>query len=118
MVPEAPLHDMGAGLVPSRGGWFVVNAREARWRDGGPLGKVCFFEAESEFTQLGINISVLEPGNPMAMYHYEHEQEGFLIVSGEALLIVEGQERPLRRWDFVHCPPETRHVFVGAGDGA
>jgi uncharacterized cupin superfamily protein len=51
------------------------------------------------------------------MYHWETEQEDFLVLSGEALLIVEGQERPLKRWDFVHCPPETRHVFVGAGEG-
>jgi len=39
------------------------------------------------------------------------------VLSGEALLIVEGQERPLRQWDFVHCPPETRHMTVGSGDG-
>jgi uncharacterized cupin superfamily protein len=117
MVPEASLHDLGSGLVPAGEGWFVVNAQDARWRDDGPLGKLCFFEAGSEFTQLGINISVLDPGHPMAMYHYENEQEDFLVVAGEALLIVEGQERPLRRWDFVHCPPGTRHVIVGAEGG-
>ena len=117
MVPEAPLEDSGAGLVPGGEGWFVVNARDARWRDSAPLGKVCFFERESEFTQFGINVGVLEPGQPMAMYHYENEQEDFLVVAGEALLIVEGQERPLRAWDFVHCPADTRHVIVGAGQG-
>jgi uncharacterized cupin superfamily protein len=53
----------------------------------------------------------------MAMYHWEADQEDFLVVSGEALLIVEGEERRLRAWDFVHCPPETKHVIVGAGDG-
>jgi uncharacterized cupin superfamily protein len=117
VAQEAPLEDSGAGLVPGGEGWFVVNVRDARWRDSTPLGKVCFFERGSEFTQLGINVGVLEPGQPMAMYHYENEQEDFLVVAGEALLIVEGQERPLRAWDFVHCPPETRHVIVGAGDG-
>ena len=50
------------------------------------------------------------------MYHWEADQEDFLVLSGEALLIVEGEERPLRQWDFVHCPPETKHVIVGAGD--
>ena len=83
--------------MPGGDGWFVVNARDARWRDSAPLGKVCFFEGESEFTQLGINVGVLEPGQPMAMYHYENEQEDFLVVAGEALLIVEGQERPCVR---------------------
>ena len=51
------------------------------------------------------------------MYHWETEQENFLVLAGEALLIVEGEDRPLKQWDFVHCPPETRHVFVGAGAG-
>jgi hypothetical protein len=23
----------------------------------------------------------------------------------------------LRQWDYVHCPAETRHVIVGAGEG-
>ena len=116
-VPEAPLRDTGARLVPDGEGWFVVNARDARWRDGTPLGRVCFFEAGSEFTQLGINVSVLDPGQPMAMYHYENEQEDFLVVSGRALLVVEGQERALETWDLAHCPPGTQHVIVGAGSG-
>jgi uncharacterized cupin superfamily protein len=60
---------------------------------------------------------VLDPGEPIGMYHWEKDAEGFLVLSGEALLLIEGQERPLRRWDFVHCPPETRHMIVGAGDG-
>ena len=57
------------------------------------------------------------PGEPMAMYHWEADQEGFLVLSGEAVLIVEGEERQLRAWDFVHCPPHTKHVIVGAGSG-
>jgi uncharacterized cupin superfamily protein len=52
----------------------------------------------------------------MAMYHWETDQEGFFVLSGEALLIIEGEERPLRQWDFVHCPPKTQHVIVGAGN--
>jgi len=51
------------------------------------------------------------------MYHRESGQEGFLVLSGECLLIVEGEERRLRAWDFLHCPPGTSHSFVGAGDG-
>jgi uncharacterized cupin superfamily protein len=118
MVPEAPLEDTDVGLVPADEGWFVLNAKEARWRDSGPLGKLTFFEGDKAgFDQLGINVSVLEPGQPMAMYHYENEQEDFLVLTGEPLLIVEGQERQLRPWDLVHCPRGTKHVIVGAGDG-
>ncbi len=117
-VREAPLTDTGHGLAPAGEGWFVVNTREARWRDDGPLGKVCFYEGDStRFAHLGINVGVLEPGQPACMYHFENEQEDFLVVAGEALLIVEGQERPLRAWDLVHCPPGTKHVIVGAGSG-
>ena len=59
---------------------------------------------------------MLQPGQPNGMYHSETEQEDFLVLAGECLLLVEGEERPLRAWDFVHCPPGTEHIFVGAGD--
>ena len=74
-------------------------------------------EAETYFPQLGVAIILLEPGEPIGMYHREADQEDFLILEGEALLIVEGEERPLGRWDFVHCPPHTEHMIVGAGEG-
>jgi uncharacterized cupin superfamily protein len=117
MVPEARLESTEHGLVPSGDGWFVLNARDARWRHGGGRPAICDFEGEPEFPQLGINLNVLGPGEAMSMYHWEADQEDFLVLSGEALLIVEGEERPLRQWDFVHCPPEAKHTIVGAGDG-
>jgi uncharacterized cupin superfamily protein len=116
MVPEAPLERTEHGLVPGGDGWYVLNAREAPWRSAQGRGAVSDFEGEHEFPQVGINIFVLEPGDPMSMYHWEADQENFLVLVGEALLIVEGEERPLRQWDFVHCPPETNHVVVGAGE--
>jgi quercetin dioxygenase-like cupin family protein len=103
------------GLVPDGHGWFVMNARESRWRDDGPLGVYCTFEGKRRFRQLGININVLEPGQPLGMYHREDAQEGFLVVAGECTLIVEGTTRPLRTWDFFHCPAGTAHVLVGGG---
>jgi uncharacterized cupin superfamily protein len=117
VVPEAPLEESEAGLVPAGEGWFVVNAREARWRDREGRGKSLAFEGPLDFPQIGITLYVLGPGEPIGMYHWEADQEDFLLLSGEALLLVEGQERPLRQWDFVHCPPETKHIIVGAGDG-
>jgi uncharacterized cupin superfamily protein len=117
MVPEAQIDSSEHGLVPTGEGWFVLNAREARWRHGKGRGAWCDFEGAQDWTQLGLNIQVFEPGETMGMYHWEADQEDFLVLAGEALLIVEGEERPLRRWDFVHCPPETNHVIVGAGDG-
>lgn len=123
MVPEAELEQTDAGLVPASSGWFVMNARDARWfdrpgrGDSLPLTGCDEFEAETYFPMLGMSIQVLAPGEPNSMYHWETEQEDFLVLAGEALLIVEGQERRLEQWDFVHCPPETRHVFVGSGGG-
>jgi len=95
----------------------VVNAREIRWRATGSLGAFCDFEGKRRFPGLGINLNVLQPGEPMSMYHRENRQEGFLVLAGECLLIVEGEERPLKSWDFFHCPPQTEHVIVGAGEG-
>ena len=117
MVPEAPLEETEAGRIAKGDGWFALNAKEARWYHAEGRPALCNLEGDTFFPQFGINIVVLGPGQPMAMYHWEADQEDFLVLSGEALLIVEGEERPLERWDLVHCPPHTNHVIVGAGDG-
>jgi uncharacterized cupin superfamily protein len=118
MVPEAPLEPTEHGLLLAGEGWFVLNAREAQWRRWEGMGKWPRLEgARAILPQLGVGLTVLEPGEPMAMYHWEADQEDFLVLSGEAIAIVEGQERPLRQWDFLHCPAGTNHVIVGAGDG-
>ena len=117
-VPEARLAQTEDGLVPEAEGWFVVNAREARWWAQEGFGAAVTFEGpEARFHDLGINIQVLDPGEPNGMYHGENSQEDFLVLYGECLLLVEGEERLLRQWDFVHCPPWTEHIIVGAGDG-
>jgi quercetin dioxygenase-like cupin family protein len=115
MAGQAPLRLTKNGLVADGEGWFVVNARESRWRSEGPLGSYCTFEGKRRFPQLGLNISVLGRGEAMGKHHRENAQEGFLVVSGECLLIVEGEERPLKAWDFFHCPGGTEHIIVGAG---
>jgi uncharacterized cupin superfamily protein len=115
-VPEAPFRSTKYGRVHDGDGWFVLNARDSRWRDYGPLGAACNFEGKRPFRQLGINLNILNPGEPMSMYHRENNQEGFLVLAGECLLIVEGRERSLKAWDFFHCPGGTAHVIVGAGD--
>ena len=117
MVPEARLKQTEHGVVAAGEGWFVLDARAARWRHTEARRASLLFEGETDFPQVGIGLVVLWPGEPMAMYHWETDQEDFLVLSGEALLIVEGEERPLRQWDFVYCPPKTEHVLVGAGDG-
>jgi uncharacterized cupin superfamily protein len=122
-VLEARLGDSGSGLAPVGDGWFVVNVRDAEWltSEGGkkqPSGSECSFESQQfEFRQVGIRLHVLEPGEPNGLYHSESEQEAFLVLSGKCRLLVEGEERLLRPWDFFHSPAGTHHSFVGAGDG-
>jgi uncharacterized cupin superfamily protein len=117
MVPEASLEQTDFGLVPAGEGWFVLNARTARWTHRPGRGQYPSLMGKGDFPQVAMGLNVLAPGEPMAMYHWETDQEDFLVLSGEALLIIEGEERPLRQWDFVHCPAGTRHIIVGAGDG-
>jgi uncharacterized cupin superfamily protein len=118
VVPEAPLKKTEHGLVPGEG-WFVLNLRDARWKHAEGRGASVSFDGwpDGYFPQVGINFVVLEPGESTGMYHWEADQEDFLILSGEALFLVEGEERPLKQWDIVHCPPGTNHIIVGAGDG-
>ena len=122
-MPEAQLQDKGSGLAPAGEGWFVVNVRHAQWLNSEtsgskqPSGSECPFEsAAAEFPQFGIRLHVLPPGESNGLYHAENQQEAFLVLSGECRLLVEGEERRLRPWDFFHSPAGTEHIFVGAGD--
>jgi uncharacterized cupin superfamily protein len=121
MVPEARLGRTEHGLTAEGEGWFVLDLREAAWRHADGRGAVCValddFEGWRSDLQYGVNPFVLMPGEAMSMYHWEADQEAFLVLAGEAVLVVEGQERTLRAWDFVHSPPQTNHVLVGAGHG-
>jgi uncharacterized cupin superfamily protein len=115
-VPEAKLETLPEGLGAEGPGWFVLNAKEARWWERQGLGRWADLEGDGDFPHLGMRIAVLRPGQPSGMYHGESGQENFLVVSGECVLVIEGQERRLKPWDFVHCPPWANHTFVGAGD--
>jgi uncharacterized cupin superfamily protein len=113
---EARLEAVDSGLSPATEGWFVVNVRDAAWWANDHFGGVCSFEGDAHpFPELGFKLAVLLPGQPRGLYHAESNQEDFLVLAGECLLLVEGEERPLHRWDFVHFPPGTAHIVVGAG---
>jgi uncharacterized cupin superfamily protein len=117
VVPEAPLDATVTGKVAATDGWFVLNAKDGRWYSAEGRGAVLPFEGETDFPQVGINLYVLPPGVAMSMYHWEADQEDFLVLAGRALLLVEGEERQLRQWDFVHFPTGTSHTVIGAADG-
>ena len=105
-----------AGLRPVSEGWFVVNVAEAVGETRHAGAVTASFEGEGhEFPQFAINVTVLEDGVPNCLYHREGLQEAFLVLDGSPLLLIEGEERRLRKWDFVHCPPGATHVFVGPG---
>jgi quercetin dioxygenase-like cupin family protein len=117
-VEEARLEQLEEGLTPVTDGWFVVNVRDAAWVHNEVLGSACIIEGDDvSFPQVGYTIAVLQPGQSGGRYHREVNQEDFLVLAGECLLVIEGEERRLKAWDFVHCPPDTEHGFVGAGDG-
>jgi uncharacterized cupin superfamily protein len=116
MSTESPLEQDEHGRAPRGDGWFVLNARDARWRASDERPAICTFEGEHNFPQYGLNLNVLRPGEAMSMYHWEADQEDFLVLSGAPVLVIEGEERQLRQWDLVHCPAGTKHVIVGAGD--
>jgi uncharacterized cupin superfamily protein len=117
-VAEATVTRTETGKVVEGDGWFILNLAEASWERDQDLGIWCDLGApDTPFSQFGIGPHMLMPGQPNARYHAESAQEGFLVLSGECLAIVEGQERRMRQWDYLHCPPGTHHITIGAGEG-
>ncbi len=105
------------GGVPVTAGWFVVNVRDARWMHN-RMRSVCRFggEGDAHFDDLGVSLYSLEPGQKMSLYHHEAGQEDFLVLSGAGTLLIDGEERSLEQWDFVHCPPRTGHTIVATDE--
>jgi uncharacterized cupin superfamily protein len=114
-VDEASSEETPYGRYVTSDGWFVLNLADAlAVRNEEKGGATYPLEARAApFRDVGVNVRVLEPGQPTALYHSEGAQEGFLVLWGECTLIVEEQERPLRQWDYFHCPAGTRHILVG-----
>lgn len=117
-MSEARVEETDHGRAVEGEGWFVLNLAEARWEGVGGGGAWCAFEADdARFNHFGANVHVLWPGQANGRYHAESNQEGFFVLAGECIAVVDGGERSLRQWDYLHCPPGTYHVLVGAGDG-
>ena len=110
MVEEARLEETEGGLAPATDGWFVVNVRDGRWMTNDVIGDAFAIEGDDVgFDQVGFTIGILQPGQTGGRYHHESDQEDFLVLAGECLLLIEEEERPLKAWDFVLCPPGTDH---------
>jgi uncharacterized cupin superfamily protein len=115
---EAKIEETETGLQPADDGWFILNVADIGWEAVPGGGTWCIFEAPSApSTTLGIGVHVLWPGETPGFYHWESDQEGFLVLSGECIAVVEGQERRMGPWDYLHSPPGTAHITIGAGDG-
>jgi uncharacterized cupin superfamily protein len=115
---EAKIEQTETGLRPADDGWFILNLADIGWETVPGGGTWSVFEAPSAPSRtLGIGVHILWPGDSPGFYHAESEQEGFLVLSGECIAIVEGQERRMGPWDYLHSPPGTAHITVGAGDG-
>ncbi len=117
-VKEADSTETPYGRYITSDGWFVLNLAEALAVRNEEKGGAAYpiEPRETPFPDVGVHVRVLWPGDPNALYHSEAAQEGFLVLSGECTLVVEEEERELRQWDYFHCPADTRHVIVGAGD--
>ena len=119
MVEEVRLEHTEFGTQAASEGWFVLNLGDAKRIVHDYFGSGIANRPSGGFARRSASTwtSFSRASSWGCYYHRETVQEGFLVLSGECLLIVEGQERPLRTWDFFHCPPGTNHVLVGAGEG-
>jgi uncharacterized cupin superfamily protein len=97
---------------------FVMNVAAAPALRHPRRATVIEFEDDgSPWPDTGVNIQIMQPGQPNCRYHSEPVQEDFLVLHGECIVILDGVERSLRQWDLLHCPAGIEHVFVGAGAG-
>ncbi len=117
---EAEIEETPEGRVARGDGWFILNLGEMAWKTVRGFGSWCSFNAPNKGADepgIGVHVHVLMPGEANGYYHAEAAQEGFVVLSGECIAVVEGQERVMRQWDYLYSPPGTAHITVGAGRG-
>ncbi len=96
----------------------IINLADARANSHPRRATIIDVEPDGRaWPDTGVNVQIMQPGQPNCRYHSEPVQEDFLVLHGECIAIIDGEERPLEQWDFFHCPAGVEHVFVGAGDG-
>ena len=117
-MEEARIEQTPEGQVPAGDGWFILNLGEMAWETAAGFGVWRDFDDQDSdpSERMGVHVHVLGPGESNGYYHAEAAQEGFLVLSGECIAVVEGEERRMRRWDYFHSPPGTEHITIGAGD--
>jgi len=103
-------------MMDQQEGGYVLNIKDAAWKGHDRFGRSANLERGERFSDVGIHLFMLTPGNPNCRYHRESAQENFLVLSGSCKLLMNDTERQLAVWDFVHCPPGVSHVLVGTGD--
>ncbi len=97
---------------------FVINLRDAVAIGHPRVATLIQLEPDGvTWPDTGVNVQIMQPGQPNCRYHSEPVQEDFLVLQGECIAIFDGEEHRLRQWDFLHCTAGTEHAFVGAGAG-
>src|SRR4051812_25802874 len=98
MRHEAKIEETDVGRVPVDDGWYILNLSEIRWATLPGGGTWCGFGSPNhESDRIGIGVHILWPGDAPGFYHEEDDLEGFLVLSGECVAIVEGEERRMGR---------------------
>ena len=83
--------------------------REGAWVTNEVFAAACIFEGDdAPFPEVGFTLAVLQPGQAGWRYHREANQEVFLVLAGECLLLVEGGGAPAQGLGLRPLPAEHR----------
>jgi quercetin dioxygenase-like cupin family protein len=64
-----------------------------------------------------LNLVELEPGAVVPEHSHPHEQMG-IVISGEIVMIIAGEERPCHAMDAMHIPSGVVHGAYAGTEGA
>ena len=64
-----------------------------------------------------LNLVELEPGAVVPEHSHPHEQMG-IVISGEIVMIIEGEKRPCHAMDAMHIPSGVVHGAYAGAEGA
>ena len=68
--------------------------------------------------ELGGMFALLEPGKHIPLHHHERRETIIVVITGEAMEMIEGEEFPIEAGDVLFIPPGERHAMFNRSDHA
>jgi len=99
---------------------FIKNIAEVPWLEfpdhfGGALSKPLVMPDTARSQHLDYRISMYQPKAYVKKHSHKIQEQVYHVLEGEGLMHVGGEDRVVRKHDFIYLPPGVEHSIENTG---